>query len=73
MKDLLTDGAGRSGVGNIGRGVPGGAEIVAPGDGGAHVDEVHSRSEVADVLRRLARDLGELVEAADIGEHLPST
>jgi hypothetical protein len=50
--------------------MPSGTEIVAIGDGGANVNPVQAIGKVARLLGRLARDVVELSEAADVSEHL---
>jgi hypothetical protein len=56
-------------AGNIRRGVPAGAEVVAVGARRVGIAVVEARGKVADVLGRLASDGSELREAANIGEH----
>jgi hypothetical protein len=56
-------------AGNIRRGVPAGAEVVAVGARRVGIAVVEARGKVADVLGRLASDGSELRKAANIGEH----
>ena len=58
--------------GNVRRGVPGGAEIIAPAARASDVNEVDTSGEVSRLVSGLATDLGQLNEAADVGEHICS-
>ena len=49
--------------------MPASAEIVARSTGGQSIRVVEARGEVANVLRGLASDRGEINEAANVSEH----